>query len=94
MRVTEFLDLDETAVGEAIHEVVETIRQHSPGGDHLRAVLPGSPTHRLLKILLQRVADRAEEYGAEAGISHGLMMAFRIGAAYGRRVLRPREEGT
>jgi len=93
MRVTEFLNLDEMAVSEAIHEVVETIRQDSPGRDHLRAALPGSPTHRLLWILLQRVRDRTQEYGAEAGISHGLMMAFRIGAAYGRRILAPRQGG-
>ena len=92
MRVTEFVDLDETAVGDAIHEVIDTIRQDSPGGDHARTVLPGSPTHRLLCILAERGATRAEEYGEEVGFAHAMMMAFRIGAAYGRRMLPPQEE--
>ena len=92
MRVTEFLALDEEAVGQAIHQVVETIGQDSPGYDHARPALPGTPTHRLLCILAERAAARAEEYGDEVGFAHGLMMAFRIGAAYGRRVAAPGEE--
>ena len=92
MRITEFLDLDEDAVGQAIGEVVDTIGQDSPGCDHARPALPGTPTHRLLCILAGRAAARAEEYGDEVGFAHGMMMAFRIGAAYGRRVLPPGEE--
>jgi len=94
VRVTEFMRLDADAVGQAIHEVVETIREDSPGGDHLRAAASGSSTERLMVCLLHRVRDRSSEYGARIGVTHGLMMAFRIGAAYGRRVRPPAEEPT
>jgi len=93
MRITEFISLREEPLTQAIHEVVETIRQDSPGPDHLRAVLPGSPTHRLLCILAERAEARGREYGPEVGFAHGVMMGVRIGAAYGRRVPAP-EEGS
>lgn len=93
MRITEFVALDEDVIDQAIHEVMETIREDSPGSDHARSVLPGSPTHHLLVILAERGVARAEEYGEEVGFAHAIMMAFRIGAAYGRRVPAPREEG-
>ena len=89
MRIAEFQNLDEDIIGEAIHDVVEMMKVDSPGTDHARIVYPGSATHRLFVMLGQRAVARAEEYGDEAGFAHGLMMAFRIGAAYGRRVPAP-----
>jgi len=89
MRVTEFLNLDEAAVGKAIHDVVQSIRRDSPGRDHIRVADGQSPTGRLLNALLERMAARQAQYGSQVGAAHGLMLAFRAGAAYGRRVPDP-----
>jgi len=86
MTIHEFIGLSEAELGEAVHEVCETIRRDSPGCDHIRSSPADSPTGRLILGLSDRVAARAVEYGRQAGLTCGLMLAFRIGAAYGRRV--------
>ena len=90
MRLREMAQLNEAMLLAAAKEVMASIEKGPGGGDSIVICGPDNPIAKLFAAVDEITAKRRAQYGPETGPQvarhHGLHFAFRIGAAYGRRV--------